>query len=137
MQPEPISPRPSRRPLGVTILVVVEFLSALLIGIALVADGSVSMPLVSTDDEPLVAAVAAGISLALAIGLWFLRRWAWTGVMLWHGMVLAFGLLAYLRGEEPYGQMAVSVLVIFYLNQSEVQAAFRRRRPPTSTELPA
>jgi LPXTG-motif cell wall-anchored protein len=137
MQPEPVPQHARRRPLGVTILVVVEFLSAALITLALVAEGSLEMPLVSTDEESTLAAVAAGISLALAIGLWFLRRWAWTGVMLWHGVVLATGLLAYLRGEEPYAELAVSVLVILYLNQTDVQSAFRRRRQPAATEMPA
>ena len=95
------------------------------------------MPLVSTDDGPVVAAIAGAISLTLAVGLWFLHRWAWTGVMLWHGVVLASGLLAYLHGEEPHAELAISVLVVFYLNQSEVQGAFHRRRPSTDAELVA
>jgi len=127
MQPEPVSRRSRRRPLGVTILVVMELLLAALLAIGLVTDGSVTLPLISTEDEPGVATAATVIALVLAGGLWFLRRWAWIGVMLWHGIILGTSLLAYIRGETPYAEMAISMIIVFYLNQSDVEGAFRRR----------
>ena len=131
----PSSGRPRRqRPLGVTVLVIIELLSAILIAIGLTEGSSVSMPLVSTEDEPVGAAIAAVIGLALAFGLWRLNRWAWTGMMLWHGLILATGLVAYLRGEQPFLELAISVVVVFYLNQSEVQRAFRRHDAPAHAE---
>lgn len=129
------SDRPRRhRPLGVTILVIIEFLSAVLIAIGLTASGAVEMPLVSTEEQPVGAAIAGVIGLALAFGLWRLQRWAWTGMMLWHGLILTTGLVAYLRGERPFLELVISVVVVFYLNQSEVQRAFQHHDPPPHAE---
>ena len=128
MQPEPLPRQPYRqRPIGVTIIIVMQLLTTALLVVAFAFGGTVSLPLISTDDQPVVAAIAAAISLTLAIGLWFLKKWAWTGVMLYQGVVLASGLLGYIRGEEPLAQLAIGVLIVFYLNQAEVQAAFRRQ----------
>ena len=112
--------------LRVTIIVVMELLTTALLVVAFAFGGTVRLPLVSTDDQAVVAVVAAAISLTLAVGLWLLKKWAWTGVMLYQGLVLASGLLGYIRGEEPLAQLAIGVLIVFYLNQAEVQAAFRR-----------
>ncbi|MGD9892156.1 MAG: hypothetical protein AB7U18_12795, partial [Dehalococcoidia bacterium] len=85
------------------------------------------LPLISTDDQPIVAAGAAAVSLTLVVGLWLLQRWAWTGVMLYQGVLLGSGLVGYIRGEEPFFQLAIGVLIVFYLNQREVQEAFHRQ----------
>lgn len=119
-----------------TVLAMIELLSAVAVVIGLTEGGSVSLLGITTESEPEVAAVIAAIDLALAIGLWMLFRWAWTMVMLWRGLILAGALLAYLRGEQPYWEMATSIIVIFYLNQAEVQSAFRRRGPD-ATEQPS
>jgi hypothetical protein len=127
MQPEPLPRQPRRRPLGVTIIVVMELFTAALLFIALAFDGTLTLPLVSTDDQPFVAGVGGAISLTLALGLWFLRKWAWTGVMLYQGVVLTSGLIGYIDGEEPFFQLALGMVIVFYLNQREVQEAFRRQ----------
>lgn len=135
MQPEPLPRPPRRRPLGVTIIVVMELITTALLVVAFAFGGTVTLPLISTDNQPIVAAIAAAISLSLAIGLWFLQKWAWTGVMLYQGVALASGLLGFVRGEEPFTQLAIGVLIVFYLNQSEVQAAFRRQPTDGSEQM--
>jgi hypothetical protein len=135
MQSEPLPRRSRRRPAGVTIIVIMELLTTGLLVTAFAFGGTVSLPLISTDDQLIVAAVAAAISLTLAIGLWFLKKWAWTGVMLYQGVVLASGLLGCIRGEEPFAQLALGILIVFYLNQAEVQAAFRRQPANGSEQM--
>lgn len=60
----------------------------------------------------------------LAYGLWRLRRWAWVLVMLQTGIQMAVDFSVYLDGERPYLQMLLNVIVIFYMNQRDVQQIF-------------
>ena len=62
--------------------------------------------------------------LVLIIGLWLLKRWAWFLVMIELGLSMAFGLFAYFQGEPLYVYMWLNTIMVFYLNQSEVQHAF-------------
>jgi hypothetical protein len=63
----------------------------------------------------------------VSIELLRLRSWAWVASMSVQGLGLAAALLAYFRGEPNYVSMALGVLLVFYLNQKEVQDAYRRR----------
>ena len=124
----------SRRPFGVKVLVgllllgsAVELTSAG--GLVTVILGSVSLirlPAVATllglPVPPLVFAV---VYVVAAIGLLQLERWAWVFVMLIVGARMIFDLWQYLAvGDRPYLAMLLNVVVVFYLNQSEVQRAF-------------
>ena len=69
-------------------------------------------------------------ALAAAIGLLRLRRWAWVLTMLMVGTQMAANLWEYVvAGERPYLEMLLDVLLVFYLNQREVQRAFGHRAP--------
>jgi len=68
----------------------------------------------------------AALLVLLAIGMWRLRRRAWVGTMLLVGVIMAIELLWYARGTPRYLIMTLCVLLVFYLNQSEVQGLFRR-----------
>ena len=46
--------------------------------------------------------------------------------MIWVGVVMGLSLLAYFRGNPSYVVMLLSVLQVFYLNQSDVQRVFSR-----------
>src|SRR5215213_1202502 len=130
-EPAARHPRRRRRPLGVVILVVLELITAALILTALLFGGQVELPRVSTESDPEFAAIVAAIDLVLAFGLWRLQRWAWTGVMIWRGLVfLSLDLIAYAQGESPYVELLFSIVIVFYLNQSEVQRAFLRPHTP-------
>jgi hypothetical protein len=73
------------------------------------------------------ALLIAAAGLVVAYGLLRLRRWAWVATMLWVGLAMAEQLLFYLRNEDTnYVVMAVSIIQVFYLNLSDVQAAFAR-----------
>jgi hypothetical protein len=60
----------------------------------------------------------------VSVGLWRLRYWAWSATMLWAGLNMVQALLSYYRGEPQFPSMALSVLIVLYLNQREVQFAF-------------
>lgn len=68
--------------------------------------------------------------LAIIIGLWFLKRWAWFLVMIELGLSMAFCLWAYFQGVQLYGYMWLNTIMVFYLNQSEIQHAFGQKRKP-------
>jgi hypothetical protein len=57
-------------------------------------------------------------------------------MMLWTGLSLALDLVSYARGEPAYTTMLVSVIIVFYLNQREVQDAFTRRSRPAPAVPP-
>lgn len=117
--------RKRRRPLGVVILVIVELLYAAFVMLSLaLEDVEVDLRFFPSEAAPLLALS----SVALALGLWRLQRWAWTVMMLWTGLGLTADLVDYIRGDPNYGLMLESVVVVFYLNQRDVQHAFHRRR---------
>src|SRR5690606_3564647 len=66
------------------------------------------------------------LQLVLAFGLWYLRRWAWTLYMMRLGMSMIINLQAHFAGaaDVNYIYMAMDVMIVFYLNQREVQRAF-------------
>ena len=73
--------------------------------------------------------------LAVSIGLFLLKRWAWIGVMILIGFNLLYGIVYYLNGGQPFVSLLLDVISVFYLNQSTVQAAFEHR--PAPPEAPA
>jgi hypothetical protein len=79
--------------------------------------------------------------LIVAAGLVQLKRWAWVATMLWVGLNLAAELGFYFNGKDTnYLVLVVSIAQCFYLNLSDVQAAFQRRQeirsPSPSTTGP-
>jgi hypothetical protein len=70
------------------------------------------------------------LMLIVTIELLRLRSWAWILSMSVQGMGLFAALLGYMRGDPNYLTMFLGVLLVFYLNQQEVQDAFRQVRGP-------
>jgi hypothetical protein len=83
--------------------------------------------------EPLTRAlgyVVAALLCLVAAGMWLLRRSAWVATMLLVGALMVVELLRYARGSPRYLLMVLCVLIVFYLNQRDVQGLFRRRTGP-------
>ncbi|MDQ7026850.1 MAG: DUF2127 domain-containing protein [Anaerolineae bacterium] len=70
--------------------------------------------------------VLVPFQLLLAFGLWYLRRWAWVLYMIQLGISMTVSLQAHFsgHGDADYVGMAINVLIVFYLNQRDVQQAF-------------
>lgn len=75
-----------------------------------------------------VIAVLLGL---VAVGMWFLQRAAWVATMLLVGALILLELRWYVRGTPRYPLMVLSVLIVFYLNQREVQTHFGRGTRPS------
>lgn len=67
------------------------------------------------------------VVLGVCLGLFLLRRWAWTAAMILIGVSLIYNIIHYLGGGQPYISMLIDVISVFYLNQRNVQAAFEGR----------
>jgi len=64
------------------------------------------------------------IFVVATIGLYQLRRWAWTLAMLLLGIGLAVNLLNFLRGDPDYVLMLGRVVAVILLDQEPVRFAF-------------
>jgi hypothetical protein len=78
-----------------------------------------------------VFALLAVLALAAAIGFGRVAPGAWLLAVLVQGLNLALALVLYFKGRPDYVylMMLIGVLMVLYLHQSDVQAAFR---PPAA-----
>lgn len=131
--------RAPRRPFGLNAIIVIQLLlvlfSASLLALAgLVvwlsytnADESLLIKLDLSFDELVTLALMFVVNLVCAVGLWQRRRWAWLLTMLQLGLFMLSDLRSYFGGAAPEAyawSMLLNVLMVFYLNQREVQAIF-------------
>jgi hypothetical protein len=71
-----------------------------------------------------------GIFLLAIVGLLRLKRWGWTLTMILTGTGLALNIWLYFQGAANYLDMASHIVIVFYLNQRDVQAPFLSRKSP-------
>ncbi|RMF01587.1 MAG: hypothetical protein D6768_10315 [Chloroflexi bacterium] len=124
---------PARRPFGVIVIILLQILSlgSMILDIYVISDVKTVIPaLPGTLELVLLPVPLVGLLIYQVIviaGLWFLRRWAWFLLMIQLGLAMSFQLLLYLAGTPLYLYMFFSVLMVFYLNQRDVQRVFARR----------
>lgn len=74
------------------------------------------------------------VAIAVLIGLLLVRRWSWVALVVWVGISLSLGILHYFYRtisdftQSDYAVMAADMVMVFALNQLEVQRIFRVRR---------
>jgi hypothetical protein len=68
------------------------------------------------------------LSAAVALQLFRITRYAWLIAMSLQGVILFTSLIAYLRQEPNYLLMASGVVLVFYLNQNEIQSVMRGKQ---------
>jgi len=126
---QPTTARRSHRPFGVILLTllwlgyaVVAILAALDVpGVQLAGMTRIFSAIDLAREASLgLAAVAA----TTAIGLLLVRPWGWVVAMLTVGMSLAFDIVGWMNGRPGYAYLALSVAIVFYLNQGEVRRRF-------------
>jgi hypothetical protein len=131
MEP-PLKSSPSKRPFGVTVIVLliavyVLFIAAVFYLSIKSQDSSISAQLVQIMNPAEILAILIAeliILLAIAIGLWRLQQWAWFLLMIWVGIQMFFDLMDYFYGHHIHASMLISVIIVFYINQREVKKAF-------------
>jgi hypothetical protein len=115
------------RPFGVTVISAAMIANAIFAGIrAYLGDAMISWDDVMRSDFyfELFGPFVGGAGLIVSIGLWRLQRWAWVATMTWAGVNMAQALWAYWIGTPQYTAMVLSVVIVLYLNQRDVQLAF-------------
>ncbi len=107
------------------------------LGVSLVALTEIEVPQVSGILVVGVVLTAIGVTgLAIALGLWRRRRWAWMGALVIEGLSVVQVLLIVassgLGGMVGAGltTIVVTPIVFFYLTRPHVAAAFGRQRRP-------
>ena len=121
-----------KRPFGVTAVVVLQAVSilALAVDIYRMQAGQPGFLLSRLEYPQLVLPMVLAIillELVIALGLWHLKRSAWVLIMIQQGIGMSVYLWFYANGEPLYLSMLINVIIVFYLNQREVQQAFERR----------
>jgi hypothetical protein len=72
-----------------------------------------------------ITLVLAVLGAVIAFALLRLESWAWMAAMSLQGLGLLAALVAYINGQPNYIGMLIGILLVFYLNQQDVRAAFR------------
>ena len=129
------TPTQPKRPFGVYAIIALLLLRVLSISLDLerIRQGLTPLTLPDLDNSSslvVVIAITIAAILAVCIGLFLLKRWAWIAVMILIGINLLYGIVYYLNGGQPFVSLLLDVISVFYLNQSTVQAAFERRPAP-------
>lgn len=74
-----------------------------------------------------VLVVLAVMGIGIALALLRLRPWAWLAAMTLQGLGLLAALYSYVNDRPNYYVgMLIGIFLVFYLNQREVQEAFRQ-----------
>ncbi len=118
------------RPFGLYVVICLQVIIALSLtaGLLLFQLAEMEVPLLLRN-EVLIAAYGWTVVIAFltaSLGLLRLRRWGWTLSMILVGSTLAYNIWLYFQGNAHYLDMASQIIIIFYLNQRDVQAPFTR-----------
>lgn len=124
--------RPRKRPFGVSVIIFALILNVLFLGIAFFT--SLQVPIEETafwilkiNDPAIILAYFLAVILFnafIAVGLWRLQRFAWVLIMIQVGLDMLLDLWGHFNGHSSYITMLINVIIVFYLNQREVQRAF-------------
>lgn len=128
--PEP-HPPPRTLPFGLRAIVGLLILQMIIEAVSIFLIVSNPYPeWVDTSNVPLWEVGVLGAQIVWTIwvvaGVWLRRGWVWSWLMLLFAYSLANGLRSYFWGEPDYVTMFLNVLMVLYLNQSEVQQLFLR-----------
>lgn len=118
-----------KRPFGVNVLLVAIVALAVYSGLDVlrILKGAPS-EILSSLQPTLSLIVHAGILaylIILAVGLWQMRASAWFLAMIGGGLTLFYCIWYYVRGGSPYIVMVLVMVMVFFLNLTEVKAAFQ------------
>jgi small-conductance mechanosensitive channel len=87
----------------------------------------VTFAMVDSMVSGVVTVCLALLGVIIALALLGMRSWAWLAAICLQGVGLASALYAFFRDRPNYFGMLIGILLVLYLNQHEVRAAFRGR----------
>jgi hypothetical protein len=122
------------RPFGLYVIIGVEVALAVFLALALLSVQGVRPYLSILVQNPIFYSwlgwVLVGCFAVAALGLLFLKRWGWILTMILTGLGLSYTIWSYFQGNPNYIGMVMDLVIVFYLNQREVQLPFMQAEPP-------
>lgn len=126
-------PTSRRRPFGLWMILGLQTAIAIALALSLFGIGEIDPYLRLLFQDPIYYTSGGWIyliTLVLAIiGMVRLRRWGWVLTMVLVGVGLIIGIWSYFQGTFNYLGMIVNIVIVFYMNQRDVQAPFVRWNP--------
>jgi hypothetical protein len=122
------------RPFGLYIIIGLELALAVFLALALLNVQGISSYLRILVQNPMFYSwygwVMIGCLAVAALGLFFLKRWGWILTMILTGIGLSYTIWSYFQGSPSYLAMIMDLVIVFYLNQREVQLPFMQAETP-------
>ena len=120
-----------RRPFGLYLIIALQLVVAILLVLALLGEKTIAIYLKLLVQNPIFYTwfgwVLIGFLLLAVLGLWILKRWGWILTMILTGLGLGFSIWSYFQGSPHYISMVLYLVIVFYLNQRDVQYPFLHR----------
>lgn len=120
-----------RRPFGLYFIISLQLILAFLLTLALLGEETIASYLKVVIRNPIFYTwfgwVLIGFFLLAVIGLLLLKRWGWIITMIMTGIGLTFTIWSYFDGNPRYIPMLINIVIVFYLNQRDVQSPFLNR----------
>ncbi len=117
-----------RRPFGLYLIIVLQLVGAILLALSLLGEKTIATYLKVLVQNPIFYSwfgwVLIGFLLLAVFGLWMLKRWGWILTMILTGIGLAYSIWSYFQGNPHYIPMVLYLVIVFYLNQRDVQSPF-------------
>ncbi len=122
-----------RRPFGIMVIIILQLVAliSLFFDLYILEDQDLSLAGLMPGMPPEMFTYAPAVvvilyQVILIYGLWQLKRWAWLVIMIQLGIAMAISLTTYFYGTPLYLYMFINIIMVFYLNQRDVQRAFER-----------
>lgn len=123
-----------KRPFGLYIVIGLQTINALLLALGLLTLQVVNQQIDLLVGNRLYFAYLSWLLVAAwllaSLGLFWLKRWGWTLTMILTGIGLAVNIWQYFQGAPNYQETIIHIVIVFYLNQREVQRPFLLEKLP-------
>ena len=127
-----------RRPFGLYFIIGLQLTLAILLSLALLGETTISAYLRVMIQHPIfnswIGWVLVGFLVLAVLGLLFLQRWGWVLTMIMTGIGLSATIWSYFDGNPRYFPMLVYLVIVFYLNQRDVQSPFMDKSNSTGLQ---
>ncbi len=123
-----------RRPFGLYIIIGLQLAIAIFLALVLLGQERIDPYIRVLIQNPLFYSwfgwVLVGSLLLAIFGLLRLKRWGWILTMILTGIGLSFSIWSYFQGKPYFIDMVIYLVIVFYLNQRDVQSPFMREYSP-------